>query len=604
MKLIHFEPGTTEMEARRYVADVGGQFLAWIAPLYVAKAVVYEPVEHAQVSASAQGGIEALPILNIESDGWVYGTADVNDPDLQDPQRTYAHRLLSLPTAWDYTMGSTDIVIAILDTGITSDHPEFSGRILQGYDFYNNDDDPEDDHGHGTHVTGIAAAAVNNAIGAAGVCGGCSILPVKVLNENNAGTWSGVASGIIFATDQGADVIVMSLGSTSGTQVVENAIQYAREHDVVITAAMGNTNSSRDFFPAAYDGVIGVVATDRNDNRWVLSNYGTYVDVSAPGHVIYSTFNDLDNMYDGHTFMSGTSMATPHVGGLAGLIRSLSPSLSNDEVAQIIEDTAVDLGTQGWDEHFGYGRIDPTASLAMAEPGGATGTLSGTVWIDADIDSILDTNEAERLAGGIVTLWSSRNGTMIANTMTNENGQWHFSELIAGNYRLTVELEDVDDSESRQGELILTTSDRTEVRLERGQQLIDHNLGYVYQLPSSSVGAIYVERYVSEVTLYWDGLSDLVTGIILERSAEEGEYTVVGQIIFDAESRDSRSTTSYTDVLPTALEESTVRYRTRILPGDTYLDDVEVALIPDIELTPPEDVPGSNDLIFLPLVAQ
>jgi len=266
----------------------------------------------------------------------VYGTYEPDDPDLYDTDRVYTTELLDLHEAWDYTVGDPEIVIAVLDTGITFGHPEFADKVLSGKDFYNRDDDPTDDHGHGTHVAGTSAANINNGIGSAGLCGRCSILPVKVLNENNAGTWSGVAAGVTYAADEGANIIVMSLGSVAGTRTIEEAIRYAVEKDVLIFAASGNINSSKDFFPAAYPGVMGVAATDKSDRRWSLSNYGDYVDISAPGHRIYAAHKDLDNQYEGHLFMSGTSMATPHAGGLAGLLWSQEVRINILELVVLI----------------------------------------------------------------------------------------------------------------------------------------------------------------------------------------------------------------------------------------------------------------------------
>lgn len=596
--LIHFQEGTSEAARQQFYAEIQAELVHWIAPLNVAKVRISGGSHSLDEINMIGGASDESPVTTVELDGEVHGTFTANDPDLYDEQRTYAHDLLELNNAWDYSTGSAGTVIAVLDTGIASAHPEFSGRILDGYDFYNNDDDPEDDHGHGSHVSGTAAAAINNGLGAAGLCGGCSILPVKVLNENNAGTWSGVASGIVFAADQGADVIVMSLGSTSGTQVVENAINYALGRDVIIVAAAGNANSNRKFYPAAYEGVIGVAATDRNDQRWALSNYGSYVDVSAPGHLIYSTFNDLDNSYDGHVFMSGTSMATPHVGGLAGLIRSVKPSLSHHEVADIIQNSALDLGESGWDEMYGHGRINPAAALAQM-PDSGTASIAGTIWLDTNANGRLDGSETERFENVSLTLLNSgSNNAVVASTSSDNNGNWKFTDLSAGSYRLLIS--------SETENIISTTPQQLEVQLKRNENRKKHDLGYVGELPASAVGETYVSRSGAEITLYWDGLSKLVTGMVLERSAPGKDYEVIGQLTLDAESVGARSLTSYTDILPKDLEGSTVLYRIQVLPGESYLEEVKVDLVPQTAQRPPATVqlPPANETIFLPWVVR
>lgn len=372
--LIYFKPTVTEEERDELIAGLHGELILWIEPLHVAKVVV----PHSELIAidNIPIGRTSSAVVDIEEEQLVFGIIVANDPDLNDPQRMYTPELLHLNEAWAITTGSPETTLAILDTGIALNHPEFTQKIVDGYDFHNNDDEPEDDHGHGSHVAGIAAAAINNHIGGAGICGDCSIMPVKVLNENNVGTWSSVAAGIVYAADKGADVIIMSLGATAGTVLVEEAIRYAQEKDVIIVAAAGNANSSRDFYPAAYEGVVGVAATDSQDKRWLLSNYRQNIDISAPGHRIYSTHTDLDNSYQGHAFMNGTSMATPHVGGLLGLIKSQDRSRTGTEIVEILYNSAVKLGgISTKNDYFGYGRIDPVSALTLS---GASSTDHST----------------------------------------------------------------------------------------------------------------------------------------------------------------------------------------------------------------------------------
>lgn len=264
----------------------------------------------------------------------------------------YSHAIIDLPEAHEIITGTRSVVIAILDTGIDSDHPEFSGRILDGYDFINDDDDPEDDHGHGTMMA--SAAAGSNM----GICPGCSILPVKVLNQSNFGSWDSVSNGIIFAADHGADVINMSLASVETFSSLEFAVSYAYEHGVTMVAAGGNRPLSDPPYPALYHNVYGVSSTGQND---VVSDFvvpGPHVFVAAPGEGVPVAI--LDGYYDTE---NGTSLSTAYVSGLAGLLLSQDETRSTEAVMSIVAATAKDLGPCGRDAFYGYGRIDTAAAV-------------------------------------------------------------------------------------------------------------------------------------------------------------------------------------------------------------------------------------------------
>jgi subtilisin family serine protease len=277
------------------------------------------------------------------------------------------------PEAWNLTTGD-DLTIAVIDTGVDLDHPDLVGKLWinadeipdndldddgngyvddsHGWDFVNADAKPQDDHWHGTHVAGIAAADTDNGQGVAGVSWGARIMPLKVLDASGEGSYADVAGAITYAADNGARILNLSLGGEDYSAALAEAVGYARERDCLLAAAAGNENGAV-LYPAANDGVLAVVATTRWDNRWYGSNHGPEVDVAAPGTDIYST--TLNNAYSS---ASGTSTATPHVSGLAALVWSVQPDLTNDEVTRVITETARDLGPPGWDEFYGWGRID------------------------------------------------------------------------------------------------------------------------------------------------------------------------------------------------------------------------------------------------------
>ncbi len=277
---------------------------------------------------------------------------------------------ISAPAAWDVTTGGSDVVIAVVDTGIDLDHPDLScsGKLMTGYNFVSPGQPPDDDHGHGTHVAGIAAACTNNATGVAGVAWGARLMPVKVLNSSGNGSYDDVAAGITYAADQGADVINLSLGGISSSSTLADAIEHAYDQGALVVAAAGNCAQggyqcnylyNPIMYPGAYSTTLAVAATDSNDNWATFSEHHPYVDVAAPGVSIYSTYR-----YGSYTYQNGTSMATPFVSGLAALIWSLDSGLPHDQVRNIVQTTADDLGTSGKDDYFGYGRINASQALA------------------------------------------------------------------------------------------------------------------------------------------------------------------------------------------------------------------------------------------------
>jgi len=272
---------------------------------------------------------------------------------------------IDAPEAWAVITGTTDVMVAVIDTGVDYTHDDLDdGRVRTDIDkdYVNNDNDAMDDHGHGTHVAGIIAAETNNGIGVAGVMWQAQILPLKVCNSRGSCAADDVASAIRYAADQEADVINMSLGG-SCSQTIADAVNYAYfDKDVVIVAAAGNSGYSISY-PAKHAPVIAVGATDRDDKRAYFSSRGAELDVMAPGVGIWSTVPDND--YDD---MKGTSMASPHAAGVAGLLLTQRPTLTNTHVAEILRQSADDLGQSGFDRYYGYGRVNAFQALQTPTP--------------------------------------------------------------------------------------------------------------------------------------------------------------------------------------------------------------------------------------------
>lgn len=262
---------------------------------------------------------------------------------------------------WNITRGVEEIIVAVVDTGVDLDHPDLVDKLVPGFNALDSETEPDDDVGHGSHVAGIVAANVDNGQGVAGISWFNKIMPVKVLDETGAGSSYDVARGIIWATDNGASVINLSLGNYVDSQFLYDAVRYAYDRGVVLVSASGNDNTGKPGYPAAYPEVLAVAATDDKDEKAVFSNYGDYIDVAAPGEHIASTY--MDGQY---AALSGTSMASPHVAALAAMIRSINPMLDNVEVMEIIRNSVCDVGEAGKDMYYGYGVINVKKALESA----------------------------------------------------------------------------------------------------------------------------------------------------------------------------------------------------------------------------------------------
>jgi subtilisin family serine protease len=337
-------------------------------------------------AAAAVATLNRLPEIEYaELDYIVHGELVPNDPVYNDPYYVYAPQLIGAETAWDTTTGSPSVVVAVVDSGVSLNHPELVGHTVSCgtdiCDFVNNDSDPSDDQGHGTHVAGIITAAMNNNLGATGIAPGVKVMPVKVLSAANTGSWSTIAAGITYAVSHGAKIINLSLGGTTSAQTLYNAIMNAAAQGALVVAAAGNNGDSTPFYPAAYDQTMAVSMTDDHDVLYPLSNFGPTIDIAAPGFAIYNTYWTSANP-DTYTCMTGTSMAAPHVSALAALLLSVRPDLTAANLRTIIQNTAVDLGTPGRDDYFGWGRINAAAAVAAAltyTPPTATPTATATV---------------------------------------------------------------------------------------------------------------------------------------------------------------------------------------------------------------------------------
>lgn len=302
---------------------------------------------------------------------------------------------ISAPTGWDINIGSTEIVIAIIDSGVDSDHPDLMDKLIPGYNFLSGYDssNTNDVYGHGTAVAGSAATITNNDIGVAGVAWENLIMPLVVLNSNNQATYADIIDAINYAADHDADIINISIGGVGSSLSEEAAINYAWGKGAIIIACAMNWNTDVPQYPAAYDNVMAISATTSSDTKSDFSSYGDWITVAAPGTAILTTSRDGT-----YGFWNGTSFASPITAGLAALILSVDPNLTNAQIVELIKQNADDLGTPGFDIYFGHGRINVYESLLAA----------GRVIPDPDITvpsvSITSPSEGEIVSGTITVI--------------------------------------------------------------------------------------------------------------------------------------------------------------------------------------------------------
>jgi subtilisin family serine protease len=346
----------------RAVTTAGGRVVGGIAALRAVEAAF--PTRHARDAA--------LPLLResgaryAEAERVFRAQREPNDPLL--PYQWSVFKT-GLRTAWDKETGARNAVtVAVIDTGVDMRHPDLEGRVVAGKNIADNTDDPTDDDGHGTHVAGIIGARANNRTGVAGVSWGATLLAVKVLAADGSGTDCDVALGIVSAVQAGARVLNLSLGADGAPcgGVQQAAVDYATRNDAVTVVAAGNNakQGNKQNAPADCSGVLAVGATDARDKVAPFSAHLSYVAVSAPGVSIESTYYDPKARRHGYARLSGTSMATPFVAGVAALLLSKHPDWTPQKVMDRITTTADDRGIKGRDDYYGAGRVDAARALA------------------------------------------------------------------------------------------------------------------------------------------------------------------------------------------------------------------------------------------------
>lgn len=389
-----------------------------------------------------RAALAGLPVAYIEDDAIMTVAAVPNDSRYGDQ---YGPAQMGAHAAWSTVgYGSTDIVVAVLDTGIRATHEDLAANYIGGYDYVNNDNNPNDDCGHGTHVSGTVAAVTNNGKGVAGVSQ-ASIIHHKVLGPTGgflslqcSGSSSDINAAIMDAADQGADIISMSLGGGGYSNAGNSAVNYAYNKGVLVVAASGNDSSNNGVnYPAAYPNAIAVGALTSSKARASYSNGGPELEIAAGGSSVWSTYNGNDADYDS---LSGTSMATPHVAGALALALSCDPSISHTALRNLMQTTAEDLGASGFDNIYGHGllRIDQIVNQMTCGGGPGNGAPNAAFGFSTnDLTVSLDASSSSDPDGDSLSFsWDFGDGNSGSGTSPSH------TYAAAGTYTVTLTAND------------------------------------------------------------------------------------------------------------------------------------------------------------------
>lgn len=402
--ILQVRPGASEADVQREIALHGGRIVGRADQIGLLVAELPKGKGRAARAILAR----SKRFKFVEPDALLEPTFVPNDTHVPD---AWHLGVIDLFGAWNITSGSPDTPIAILDSGVDPDHPDLAGRLVPGWNFYDNNADTSDVQGHGTLVAGAAAAAGNNGIGVVGPAYVNPIMPVRVTNSDGWGLQSAIVSGLIWAADNGARVANLSFGGVHSSSAVTSAAQYFTNKGGLVTVSAGNFGNDDGSPDNLY--MVSVSATASTDVITSWSSFGSYIDVAAPGSSVWSTVI-------GGTYapVSGTSFSAPVTAGVIGLIFAAKPSLTPQEAEAILEETADDLGAQGFDVMYGWGRINAGSAVMVAQGGGAPAPDT-----TAPIAAITEPAESATLSGEVTIAASAVDDTAVTEVRFYVDGQ-------------------------------------------------------------------------------------------------------------------------------------------------------------------------------------
>lgn len=443
----------------------------------------------------------------VERDGVAYPVGKPNDPDF--PSQWYL-TTIQAPTAWNTTTGSASQPIALIDSGVDSTHPDFTGRLVPGWNFVLNNSNTSDDYGHGTAVAGTIGAATNNGMGIAGVTWNNPIMPLVVLDSTGYASYSNMASAITYAVQHGARIINISLGGTTSSSTLQSAVNYAWSNGAVVFAAAGNSSSSAPMYPAACNYVVSVSATNPDDSFASFSEYGSWIDLSAPGSNILTTTEG-----GGYGYWYGTSFASPIAAGVGALALAMQPGLTASALVSLLEQNSDDLGTPGFDDYFGYGRVNAAKAIAAAAaappppkpaPPSVTisspasgSTVSGTVYITGSASS--------SAAISMVALYCS--GNLVSTTSSASFSlPWNASGASSGSHTLTVTATDTSNNTGSASVAVNVPQPATKDTTPPTVQITTPvNGAFISTSPNTNIAVSASDNVaVAQVSIYIDGV--------------------------------------------------------------------------------------------------
>ncbi len=432
--LVQPHAGADARTVEQSIRSAGAQLHHTINQLNVHVLQVPEPALQRVTDALSKTGLFTF----VERDLKAYPVTTPNDPYFGSQWHLTQ---ISAPSAWDLTTGSSNVTIGIIDSGMDSTHPDLSPKAVAGWNFINGNSNTSDTMGHGTQVAGTAAAATNNGTGVSGVGWSNPVMPLVVVDSTGSAYYSNMASAITYAADHGVRIVNMSLAGTGGSSTLQSAITYAWNKGTVVFAAAGNYSTSTPYYPAACDYAVAVSSTSSSDTLSSFSNYGSWIDVAAPGESILTTASG-----GGYTTASGTSFSAPITAGVAALMLSKNPSLSASTLVSVLEQNADDLGPAGFDTSFGWGRVNAyravsgaaasaadTVPPAVSITSPAAGTVGGSVMVQG---TATDNTGVVR-----VELWID--GALSTSTTSAAfSFNWNSTTVANGSHTLTVKAYD------------------------------------------------------------------------------------------------------------------------------------------------------------------
>ena len=417
--LVQPRPGLPPAAFDKILAGQGGRvigklddlnvYLVSLPPTASEKAVAHALAQHPHIKFAEPDAL--IPVSYVPND--TYYSSE------------WHLQTIGAPTAWNVATGS-GVTVAILDSGIDASHADLAPQLVPGWNFYDNNSNTADVYGHGTKVAGVVAALGNNSMGVAGVAFNARLMPIRVTDTNGYASISALASGLTYAADHGARVANMSFAVQSYSSVISAAQYFMNKGGVVMNSA-GNYGTLDSTAPS--NALVSVSATTSSDTLASWSSYGPYVDVSAPGVSIWTT-----TMGGGYGAVSGTSFSSPLTAGVAALVMSANPSLAPSQVVSVLESSAVDLGSTGYDNDFGYGRVSASNAVAAATKTSTADTQAPSVAISSptggSVSGLVAVNVGASDNVGVTRVELTVNGTVLASDSTSPYAfSWDSSSL-------------------------------------------------------------------------------------------------------------------------------------------------------------------------------